>query len=67
MAAVPIAPDEQSEIDTVLLVASKVRARGSYSEPFADAVRVLNAVCAQIFHAPDPDATEGAAAGAGWA
>lgn len=67
MAAEPIAPEEQSEIDTVLLVASKVQARGSYSEPFADAVRALNAICARIFHAPDPDATEDAAAGAEWA
>lgn len=52
----PIAPEEQAEITTVLLIASTVKARGSYTEPFADAVRALNGVCARIHNAPDPSA-----------
>lgn len=54
--AEPIAPEQQAEITTVLLVASNVEKRGSYTSPFADAVRALNAVCARIHNAPDPAA-----------
>jgi hypothetical protein len=54
--AEPIAPEEQAEIKTVLLIASVVAERGRYTEPFADAVRALNGVCARIHNAPDPSA-----------
>lgn len=56
MPAEPIAPEEQAEITTVLLIASTVKQRGHYTEPFADAVRALNGVCARIHNAPDPSA-----------
>lgn len=58
MAAEPIAPEQQAEIDTVLLIASTVKNRGSFTQPFADAVATLNGICARIFKAPDPDADE---------
>lgn len=57
MPAEPIAPEEQAEVDTVLLIASTVKNRGSFTTPFADAVRALNGICARIHNAPDPDAT----------
>jgi hypothetical protein len=54
--AEPIAPEEQAEIDTVLLIASVVSARGSFTTPFAEAVQTLNGICARIHNAPDPAA-----------
>ena len=62
MPASPIPSDQQTEIDSVLLIASSVRARGSYTEPFGEAVRTLNGVCARIFHAPDPEPQRAAGA-----
>lgn len=56
MPAEPVPPEQQAEITTVLLIASTVQARGSYMEPFADAVRALNGVCARIHNLPDPAA-----------
>lgn len=56
MPAEPIAPEEQAEITTIELIASTVRQRGRYTEPFAEAVRALNSVCARIHNAPDPAA-----------
>jgi len=55
VAADPLTPTEQSEVDTVLLIASTVRKRGTYTETFACAVRALNAACARIFHAGPED------------
>jgi len=52
MPALPIAPEQQAEIDTLKLITSTLRKRGSYTEPMAAAVRALNAECARIFHAP---------------
>lgn len=50
-------PGEAADVNTVLRLADRVRARGRYSENFAEAVRALNAACARIFHeGPDPDA-----------
>jgi hypothetical protein len=54
--AEPIDPSEQAEVDTVLLIASTVKNRGSFTTPFADAVRRLNAICARVMNAPDPTA-----------
>lgn len=56
MPAEPIAPEQQAEITTVLLIASNVRTRGSFTAPFAEAVATLNGVCAKIMNQPDPDA-----------
>jgi hypothetical protein len=55
VAAEPVSVEEQAEIDTVLGIAKKIRARGTYSEPFSEAVRTLNATCARIFHAGPED------------
>ena len=55
MAAEPLTPEEQAEVDTVLGIAKKVRARGTYTTPFSEAVQMLNAVCARIFRSGPED------------
>lgn len=55
MAAEPLTPEEQAEVDTVLMIAKKVRSRGTYTTPFSEAVQTLNAVCARIFRSGPED------------
>jgi hypothetical protein len=56
MPAVPITPEEQSEVLTLKLLTSKVQARGTFCTEFGEVVATLNGICARIFaaNAPDP-------------
>ncbi len=63
--ASPISPREQSETQTIRLIADEVERRGSFTTPFAEAVQRLNGICARIFKAPDPEAEPRTKAG--WA
>jgi hypothetical protein len=57
MPAEPLSPEEQSEVDTLKLLAARVGKRNMYSAPFGQALAALNGICARIFKS-DPAETD---------
>jgi hypothetical protein len=52
MPAEPLSPEEQADVDTLKMLASRVERRGSYCAPFGETLASLNAICARIFNRP---------------
>lgn len=55
MPADPLTPEEQSEVDTLKMLAARVEKRGSYCAAFGEVLARLNGICARIFKTPEDD------------